>query len=148
MVEVSEMIDELVKIRGEILTKLADLKNMIKGLEGRLNSINDRLEAVEKLVWEEAEYMEHVKDETWRLDRKIQNEERIRTESTAEVMERLDVAERDISDIRSEIRNIYQRLEVIEEQKMEELHNRLIVVEEGIESVKAVQKAMERGGGQ
>ena len=142
------MIDELVKIRGEILTKLADLKNMIKGLEGRLNSINDRLEAVEKLVWEEAEYMEHVKDETWRLDRKIQNEERIRTESTAEVMERLDVAERDISDIRSEIRNIYQRLEVIEEQKMEELHNRLIVVEEGIESVKAVQKAMERGGGQ
>ena len=53
-----------------------------------------------------------------RLERRIHDDERISTESTAKVMKRLDVVERDIIDIRSEIAHISKIRG--DKQKMEE----------------------------
>ena len=141
--------------RGEVNSVIDGVNSMITHLEdltrtlvNKLNSMKGRLKAVEELAWEEDETIEHLKDENRRLDQKIQNEGWMRNEIATKVMERLDVVERDITDIRGEIGNIYQRLEVIEQQKLEELHNRLIVVEEGIESMKDRRERLEEVEGE
>jgi len=116
--------------RGEVNSVIDGVNSMITHLEdltrslvNKLNSMKGRLKAVEELAWEEAETIDHIKDENWRLDQKIQK-------------------------VESEQSNIYQRLEVIEQQKLEELHNRLVVVEEGIESMKDRRERLEEVEGE
>jgi len=139
---------EVNSLIGEVNSMITHLEDLTRTLVNKLNSMKGRLKAVEELAWEEDETIEHLKDENRRLDQKIQNEGWMRNEIATKVMERLDVVERDITDIRGEIGNIYQRLEVIEQQKLEELHNRLIVVEEGIESVKDRREHLEEVEGE
>jgi len=110
--------------RDEVNSMITQLRDLIRSLDlkrslaNKLNSMNRRLKTVEDLAWEEAETIEYIKDENRRLDRKIQ-------------------------DVESKQSNKYQRLEVIVEQKLEELHNRLRVVEESIESIKDSREHLE-----
>ena len=77
----------------------------LKTKEGtRMKAIRKELEELEKAME--------------RLERRIHDDERISTESTAKVMKRLDVVERDIIDIRSEIAHISKIRG--DKQKMEE----------------------------